>query len=87
MTEQEFFESKGLPYRLENMGQMFGSVASAGSQTAVVVRVGDGIKDRFYVGYYNPIEATNKAAELRRVRKFPVSDVGQFRGSPFADSL
>lgn len=84
MNEQEFFESKGLPYRLENMGQMFGAVASAGSQTAVIARTET---DNFYVGYYSPIAATNKAAEIRRVRKYKVVDVGQFRGSPFANSL
>jgi len=86
--EAVFFESKGFPYRISNMDQMFSTVASAGDKTAVIVQVNSiNYPSRYYVGYYDPIQATNVAAKARRIRKFKVLGVGQFRGSPFAKSL
>lgn len=88
--ESEFFARKGFPYPVKGADQMFSTVASAGDQTAVVVKVQDAKKEteyRYYVGYYPPIQATNKAVDVRRVRKYKVVHVGQFRGSPLASSL
>jgi hypothetical protein len=74
---EDFFESKGLPYEAKNMAQLFSCIRTASTQVAVVAAVEVKGKDRYFIGYYDPIAATNKAAEIRRVRKFKVKDVAR----------
>ena len=78
MTEAEFFESKGLPYQMVSMGQMLSSLRTMGSKSAVVAQTESG---KFFVGYYDYCQATNIAADIRRVRKFKVLDCIAFKGT------
>jgi hypothetical protein len=67
----DFMYDRGFPYKVSNMHQMFNMLRSGGGKRAVVANV----EDNYYIGYYDPIEATNIAAAARRIRKYRVIDV------------
>ena len=79
-----FFWERGLPYEATNMSQLYSALSTAGVQSVVVavVEAANPQNAHYYYGYASHIiGARDRAAAIKRVRKYRVLDVSVFQVS------